>query len=230
MLKQMRKVICSLIFATLSFVDSQASELPYKSSVESRSWSVSSSLSNYTPGFISEFFKTEPDKYDRSKFDKSCWGKLYKENKNNCLGFFCEPKAKVLQREDWYAVLPFISDFHCSWSSLVILGVGIYDQSWFTILAGLMSLASHSIPTEFTHYLDLSGVAPIVGICIYNFSDIINSPSTLYSGLFALSLLGADAILARTRGDKVGPWPHVSWHLTASNALHNLNLLLSQKS
>lgn len=134
------------------------------------------------------------------------------------------------QRENWYEISPYIAEFACFTSNLAILGVGIHDNSYSTIFAGLMSAFSHAIPMQFTHDLDMLGVASIGLVVTYNTYTVLNSNSALYSGLFALAMNATDTILSRKYSKTFGSWLHVGWHLSAAYALHNLNNTIAIKN
>ena len=166
------------------------------------------------------------DNYDRSLTSHGFWRFFDKIHEESHFSFLSKLMDLKSQRENWYEVSPYIAEFFCFTSNLAILGVGIYDNSWYTILAGLMSAVSHAVPTQFAHDLDMIGVATVSMVGLYNYSKVINSPRTLYSGLFALTMNAVDTSLSRTYGSAFGPWLHVGWHLTAAYALHNLNVTL----
>lgn len=166
--------------------------------------------------------------YDRSKYDTSFWSFLNKIDKDSRWSYLSRLMDKKSQREDWFASNPYIAESWCFASNLAILGVGLADKSWFTILAGTMSGISHAIPTKFAHDLDRIGVAAVVGVCMWNYEAILASPETLGWGMFAGIVHGVDTIVSRKYGSKIGKFSHSGWHLTGSIALHYLNMRVGQ--
>lgn len=167
-------------------------------------------------------------KYDRSKYDTSFWSFFNNIDKGSRWSYLSRLMDEKSQREDWFAVNSYIAEFWCFTSNLAILGVGLADKSWYTILAGTMSGISHAIPTKFAHDLDRIGVAAVVGVCVLNYEAILASPETLGWGMFAGVVHGIDAIVSRKYGSKAGAKSHSGWHLSGAIALHYLNMTLDQ--
>lgn len=220
MFSKITKRLITILIITASLGQSHTHEFGWSI------WSIPNRLQNFI-GSIDDYVAPTTEKYDRSLVDSSTWGFFNKIDKNSPFSYLSRPMDKKSQRENWFAVSPSIAEFYCFASNLAILGVGIQDESWYSILAGTMSGISHAIPTKFAHNLDRIGVAAVVLVCMANYSAILESPETLCAGLAAMTIHGADALMSRKYGDVVGPWLHVAWHFSAAYGLHQLNMTLS---
>jgi hypothetical protein len=117
------------------------------------------------------------------------------------------------QREDWYAVTPYIAEFWCTLSNAGFIYCGIQQKSPELIFAGLASIISHSIPKKWLHHIDILGVG-LVGLkAAREYKALYNNPTLLWPLVAAGIINLTDAYLARTKGVT---WPHVTWHLSAA--------------
>lgn len=73
-------------------------------------------------------------------------------------GYFSRLAEEETQREDWYKVSPYISEFWCSISNLPLVYVGLKHQSPEVIFGGLASFAYHSCPKQWLLHVDRIGV------------------------------------------------------------------------
>lgn len=121
------------------------------------------------------------------------------------------------QREDWYAVTPYISEFWCALSNIPLIGVGIYHGCPEAIFAGCASLAYHSCPKQWLLHLDRLGVALAFSKGIREHAVVQKNPKLLIIPAAVVALNGADVYLGQYQGKT---WPHVAWHLSAAVMAH----------
>lgn len=133
--------------------------------------------------------------------------------------FFKALTASQSQRENWYAVTPYIAEFWCALSNAGFIYAGIKNKSPELVFAGCASIASHAIPKQWLLYVDKLGVALVVLKAIRERATLQKNPKLLLP-IIALGLInGADAYLARNKGFT---WPHVLWHLSAAYISNSL--------
>lgn len=133
--------------------------------------------------------------------------------------FFKALTAPESQRENWYAMTPYIAEFWCTVSNAGFIYAGIKQKSPELLFAGCASMVSHAIPKQYLLYLDKLGVALVVLKAIRERAALQKNPKLLLP-LIALGLInGLDAYLARNKGLT---WPHVIWHLTAAYISNSL--------
>lgn len=172
----------------------------------------------------------KPHNFDRSRVDRGFWHFFTDINNSNAhiddkgmKKFLSKLMHEKSQRENWYEVTPYIAEFYCTASSVPIILAGCGENmSWYTIFAGMMSVLSHTMPTQWAHDLDMLGVIVIGLVVFYNLPAVISSPYALCHGLFAIVINSIDTTLSRKYGRNLGPWLHVLWHALAANALSNL--------
>lgn len=129
------------------------------------------------------------------------------------VGFFNRLAEPETQREDWYSVTPYISEFWCSISNLGLVAVGLKYQSPEIIFAGLASFAYHSCPKQWLLYVDRVGVAVAFSKLAREYHVLKENPHLLAlpAAVGAINLL--DVYLGQYKGKT---WPHVIWHLSAA--------------
>lgn len=129
------------------------------------------------------------------------------------------------QREDWYAVTPYIAEFWCTLSNAGFIYFGIQQKSPELVFAGMASIISHSIPKKWLHTIDLLGVA-LVGLkAAREYKTLWNNPLLLWPLAAAGTINVTDAYLARTKGIT---WPHVAWHISAALLMNHFLTSLKQ--
>lgn len=121
-----------------------------------------------------------------------------------------DPKS---QREDWYKVRPYISEFWCTVSNVGFLVVGARHRSWELVFAGCASIASHSIPKQWLLTLDKVGVAIVLTKFIAAYPLIRQHPWLIAPAVVTGLVSAIDVYLARKYGTT---WSHVVWHLTSA--------------
>lgn len=152
----------------------------------------------------------------KSSFERNAgfWSNPIDESSNSFFGKLTDPKS---QRENWYAVSPYIAEFWCALSNVGFIYVGIKDKSPELLFAGCASIASHTIPKQWLLYVDKLGVLVVLSKVIREYSTLKADPS-LFLQLGTLGIInGTDAYLARNKGVT---WPHVLWHLSAAYIAH----------
>lgn len=152
------------------------------------------------------------------------WSTPSDENKTDFLGesLLTDPTS---QREDWYAVTPYIAEFWCTVSNALFIYYGIKQESPELIGAGLASIISHAIPKKWLHHLDILGVG-LVGLkALREYKTLYNNPTLLWPLAAAGIISGADTYLARTKGIT---WPHVTWHISAALLMNHFLTSLKQ--
>lgn len=129
------------------------------------------------------------------------------------IGFFNKLTDGGSQREDWYAVTPYIAEFWCTVSNIPFFYVGAKHASPEVFFAGVASAASHAIPHQWLHTADLVGVGA-VALKVARSYRVIYDNSWLIAPLAGAGIINAvDAYLSRNYGYT---WPHVLWHITAA--------------
>lgn len=190
-------------------------------------------LQNCLPDLLNNFIpKSLETNYDRSLVDHGFWRFLHENDLTPDVSRWWRLSDSMNQRENWYEVSPYISEFKCSLSNLAILGVGIHDRSPYSIFAALMSGISHAIPTQIAHDIDFIGVAVVALIVLYNREIIIKSPRVLLHGAAAFAVGATDFYINyyTSQYDHLGSLVHSIWHLFAANALHELNKELARNN
>lgn len=138
------------------------------------------------------------------------WSNVRDEGKE---GFFSKLTNPKSQRENWYAVSPYIAEFWCAISNAGFIYVGIKKKSPELVFAGIMSMASHSVPKQWLLMLDKLGVLLVLSKVAREYKTVVNNPWFIVPVAVAVLINGADAYLARSKGYT---WPHVVWHLSAA--------------
>lgn len=142
------------------------------------------------------------------------WSNPEDENKKGFWEQLTEPKS---QRENWYAVTPYIAEFLCTVSNVGFLYVGLQHNSPELIFAGIASILSHSIPKEWLLKVDKIGVALVLSKLIRNYATVLDKPVLLIPAALAGAINLADTYLARNKGLT---WPHVVWHFSSAYLAH----------
>lgn len=138
------------------------------------------------------------------------WSKPADETKDGYFGRLAEPES---QRENWYQVTPYISEFWCALSNAGLIYVGLKHQSPELLIAGLSSFAYHSCPKQWLLHLDRVGVALALTKFAREYKVIQDNPQFLALPVAVAALNGFDEYLGRYHGQT---WPHVAWHLSAA--------------
>lgn len=123
-----------------------------------------------------------------------------------------------------------IAEFWCTLSNFGFFFVGLLFGDLSLLLAGIFSLLSHTVPSQLVHDLDILGVV-LIGIKIllslpFLISNPVMLPFVLGFGGLAIAINILDAFITPRYYDKVGPWLHVAWHLSAAVAMFSVNLAL----
>jgi len=113
------------------------------------------------------------------------------------------------QRENWYEKTPYVAEFWCTVSNVVIIGAGVLSDSPELVFAGTASAVSHAIPKEWLLKVDKLGAGLVALKVLSEYQAIISDPKLIILPLAAAAIHNADVILARTQGHK---WSHVVWH------------------
>lgn len=117
------------------------------------------------------------------------------------------------QREDWYSVTPYISEFWCATSNIGFIAVGLHYRSPEIMLAGLASFTSHSCPKQWLLRVDQLGIALVLLKLGREYQILKENPYLLALPVAAGAINLADMYLGRYKGKT---WPHVVWHLSAA--------------
>ncbi len=127
--------------------------------------------------------------------------------------YFCKLAEEESQREDWYKVTPYISEFGCAVSNMGLLYVGLKHRSPEVIFAGLASFAYHSCPKQWLLHVDRLGV----GLALLKFAKeykvLKENPKFLALPIAVAAINGLDVYLGQYQGKTL---PHVAWHLSAA--------------
>lgn len=132
-------------------------------------------------------------------------------------GYFSQLAEPETQREDWYAVTPYISEFWCAVSNLGLVYVGLKHKSPEVVCAGLASFLYHSIPKQWLLHVDRLGVLIAFTKFIRGYKVVTENPKLLTLPFAVLAINGADVYLGQYKGHT---WPHVAWHLSAAWLAH----------
>jgi len=138
-------------------------------------------------------------------------------------GFFNRLAEHETQRENWYQVTPYISEFWCAISNIPLIAVGLHYKSPEIIFAGLASLTYHSCPKQWLLHVDRIGVALTFFKLAREYKVIVENPHLLAlpAAVGAINLL--DVYLGQYKGKT---WPHAAWHLSAAGmAAYYLSLM-----
>jgi hypothetical protein len=174
-----------------------------------------------TKGFFQKTFDTcmgyvhavlDRDKGFKTPFSRGegYWSsKKDEENK----GFFSRLAEQETQREDWYSVTPYISEFWCAISNIGLILVGLKYQSPEVICAGLASFAYHSCPKQWLLYVDRIGVGLVFFKLAREYQVLKENPHLLGLPVAVGAINLFDVYLGQYKGKT---WPHVAWHLSAA--------------
>ncbi len=136
--------------------------------------------------------------------------------------FFGMLAEEQTQREHWYRVSPYISEFACSISNLGFLYVGYKHGSWRVAGAGLASMLYHSYPKQWALWLDRIGAAAGISLLVEHRTTALKNIGTLALPLgIALAALIADVNIFG-QSEIMQPWVHAFWHLSAAYAADRL--------
>jgi hypothetical protein len=138
-----------------------------------------------------------------------------KSSDEHATGFFQKLTPHESQRENWYAVTPYIAEFWCTASNVALLGVGLYYGSPELIAAGTVSVVSHTIPKRWLLYVDKLGVLCATSKVIRTYPVVLNNPWLLFPIAGVAGVNAIDAYCARKKGYTV---PLVIWHCAAAAA------------
>ncbi|MGE4168194.1 MAG: hypothetical protein AB7E68_01475 [Candidatus Babeliales bacterium] len=144
------------------------------------------------------------------------WSSPADEAVTTFFGRLNEPKS---QRENWYAVTPYVAEFWCALSNIGFIYVGIKDKSPEMLFAGLASMASHTVPKQWLLSLDKFAALVALAKVAREYEQFKKQPTLLLS-IVGLGIINAhDVYLARQKGQT---WGHVLWHLSAACTAHYL--------
>lgn len=145
-------------------------------------------------------------------------GKFTTPNDEADTSFFGMLAEEQTQREHWYAVTPYSSEFWCSLSNLGFLYVGHKHGSARVFGAGLASMFYHSYPKQWALWLDRIGAAAGISLMFEHRATIWKHMGTLAAPIgIALAALVADVNLFG-QSEMAQPWVHALWHLSAAYA------------
>lgn len=128
-------------------------------------------------------------------------------------GYFERLAEQETQREDWYVVTPYISEFWCSVSNLGLIYVGLKHKSPAAAFAGLASFAYHSCPKQWLLHVDRVGVLAAFLSFAKEYKVVKENPRFLAFPVAVLAINGLDVVLGQYKGKT---WPHAIWHLSAA--------------
>lgn len=165
-----------------------------------------------------EEFSVVSSNASKSLFERGSgfWTKQADEEREDFFGKLTDPKS---QRENWYAVTPYIAEFWCAVSNIGFIYAGVQNNSPELIFAGTASIISHSIPRQWLLYVDKLGVVVALSKAVREHKTVMNNPWLMASVAAAGVINGADAYLARNKGYTT---PHVFWHLSAAAISHGV--------
>ena len=145
------------------------------------------------------------------------WTSPSDESKTDFFGALAE---QVTQREDWYSVTPYISEFGCSLSNIGFIYVGLKHKSYRTLFAGVASFVYHSYPKQWLLWVDRIGAVLAVSEIAQNYPVFVKNPKLLRVPL----ALAGTALFSDVYGgqSKYQPWIHAFWHLSAAWAADRL--------
>jgi hypothetical protein len=132
------------------------------------------------------------------------------------------------QREDWYAVTPYISEFWCCGSNAGFLYVGYKHRSPEFLIAGAASVASHAVPRQWLLTADKIGAAIAAIKIIRSYKALRIKPWLLVPMALVGGIFLADVFLSQTFHFN---WLHPLWHISAacgSNMFLNVHQLAVQ--
>jgi len=119
------------------------------------------------------------------------------------------------------------AEFWCTFSNIGFFFVAFLTGDILLFLAGSFSFLSHAVPSQLIHDLDILGVILIGLKVLVSIPLLVLNPMTLPFvlgfGALAISINLLDAYITPRYYEKVGPWLHVAWHVTATTAMLVLN-------
>lgn len=138
------------------------------------------------------------------------WSSPKDESNTSYFGRLAEEET---QREDWYKVTPYISEFWCAVSNIGLLYVGLKHRSPEVVFAGLASFAYHSCPKQWLLHVDRLGVGLALLKFAREYKVLQENPKFLALPVAVAAINGLDVYLGQYQGKT---WPHVAWHLSAA--------------
>lgn len=117
------------------------------------------------------------------------------------------------QRENWYQVTPYISEFWCALSNAGLIYVGLKHKSPELLAAGVASFAYHSCPKQWLLHVDRAAVGLTLIKFVREYEVVKKNPQFLAMPVAVAAINGLDEYLGRYKGKT---WPHVAWHLSAA--------------
>ncbi len=156
---------------------------------------------------ISEYREPNANRYSRGE---GFWSHPSEEQNTN---FFTKLTYPRSQRENWYAVTPYIAEFWCTVSNAGLISVGVQQNSPALLFAGVASAVSHSIPKQWLLTLDKVGVIAVTLTFAKEYKVIAKHPFLLAPAALAGVINLSDSYLSRFEGRT---FPHVLWHLSSA--------------
>ncbi len=143
-------------------------------------------------------------------------GLCYRPGDEDLTGFFCKLMPVHSQRENWYAVCPYVAEFWSCLSNAGFIYAGCQYKEPLIAIAGAASIASHAFPKNWLLYLDKTG-AGLAGISLVRYYKTFIQKPWLFAPMAGVAgIFGADNYyFAQTLHYN---WPHVLWHVSAACA------------
>lgn len=113
----------------------------------------------------------------------------------------------------------YIVEFWCTISNIGFFLVGIYFCEPLIIFSGVASALSHAFPRQGLHDLDILAVIAMGTKITLNLGVFISHPGLLLIATATILVNVIDTICSRNNYQKIGPWLHVLWHLTAAASM-----------
>ena len=156
---------------------------------------------------ISELWRSPQQAYRRFP------GTWYNDGYVNRTDTFGQLMPDYSQREDWYAVTPYISEFWCFGTNVGFLQVGYNHRSPEFFIAGAASMASHAVPRQWLLTADKIGAAIAVIKILRSYRAFRIKPRLLVPMALVGGIFLADLFLSQTAHFN---WLHPLWHISAA--------------
>lgn len=144
-------------------------------------------------------------------------GLYYCPGDEEVTGVFSSLMPAYSQRENWYAVTPYIAEFWSCLSNVGFLYAAYKNRAPELALAGLASMASHTVPKNWLLTVDKIGAVMATIQILKNYKTILQHPKLLLGSLAVGGIFAADVYLAATMHCN---FPHVLWHIAAACGSH----------
>ena len=138
------------------------------------------------------------------------WSSTKGETETNWFKKLSEPES---QRENWYKITPYISEFWCAVSNIGFIYVGLKHRCPEIVIAGVASFAYHTCPRQWLLHMDRLGVLIALSKFAREYAVVEEHPNLLILPVLAGAINLLDVYMGQYHGQS---WFHAFWHLSAA--------------